>query len=111
MTRLAGKTAIITGAARGIGKAIAAAYIAEGASVAVADVNLSGAEAVAGELGARAFAVNLDVTNRNAIDRAVAQTIRRTGGIDILVNSAAFLIWPPSPRSRPGVLTGFLPST
>ena len=70
--RLAGKTALITGAARGIGRAFAAAYIAEGARVAIADINIEGARATAAELGEAAIAVELDVTQQSSIDRAVA---------------------------------------
>ena len=87
--RLAGKTALITGAARGIGRAFAAAYIAEGARVAIADINIEGARATAAELGEAAIAVELDVTQQSSIDRAVAETITQLGQIDILINNAA----------------------
>ncbi len=87
--RLAGKTALITGAARGIGRAFAAAYIAEGARVAIADINIEGARATAAELGEAAIAVELDVTQQASIDRAVAETIGQLGQIDILINNAA----------------------
>ncbi len=87
--RLAGKTALITGAARGIGRAFAAAYIAEGARVAIADINLAGAQKTAAELGPAAIAVELDVTDQASIDRAVAATVAALGRIDILINNAA----------------------
>lgn len=87
--RLAGKTALITGAARGIGRAFAAAYIAEGARVAIGDINLEGARKTAAELGPSAFAVELDVTSQASIDRAVAETVASLGQIDILINNAA----------------------
>lgn len=87
--RLAGKTALITGAARGIGRAFAAAYVAEGARVAIADINISGARATASELGDAAVAVELDVTDQGSIDRAVAQAAAELGQIDILINNAA----------------------
>lgn len=87
--RLAGKSALITGAARGIGRAFAAAYIAEGARVAIADINVDGARATAAELGEAAIAVELDVTDRASIDRAVAGTAAQFGRIDILINNAA----------------------
>lgn len=86
--RLQGKTALVTGAARGIGKAFAAAYVAEGASVAIADINLAAAEQAAAEIGPAAFAIHLDVSRQDSIDRAVADMASR-GGIDILVNNAA----------------------
>jgi len=87
--RLQGKSALITGAARGIGKAFAAAYAAEGATVAIADINLSAAEAAAAEIGTGAWAVHLDVTRQDSIDAAIAAVEKRQGGIDILINNAA----------------------
>nr|WP_295829108.1 L-iditol 2-dehydrogenase [uncultured Azospirillum sp.] len=89
MKRLDGKSAIITGAARGIGRAFAAAYVAEGATVAIADINLAAAEQAAGEIGPGAYAVALDVTSQSSIDAAVAAVVERAGGIDILINNAA----------------------
>ncbi len=89
MTRLAGKTALITGAARGIGLEFARAYISEGARVAIADIDISRARAAAAELGAQSLAVEMDVTRQASIDAAVAETITRFGAIDILVNNAA----------------------
>jgi D-sorbitol dehydrogenase (acceptor) len=89
MKRLDGKTAIITGAARGIGKAFAKAYVQEGATVAIADINAKAAEKTASEIGAQAYAVHLDVTDQFSIDVAVKTVEQRSGGIDILVNNAA----------------------
>ncbi|WP_058312739.1 L-iditol 2-dehydrogenase [Shimia thalassica] len=89
MMRLAGKTALITGAARGIGRAFAEAYLREGAQVALADIDFSGAQQAAGELGSNSVAVQLDVTDQNSIDSAVAKTIETFGHIDILINNAA----------------------
>ncbi|WP_095590299.1 L-iditol 2-dehydrogenase [Actibacterium ureilyticum] len=89
MTRLAGKTALITGGARGIGRAFADAYIREGARVAIADIDGDGARAAATELGDAAIALELDVTSQDSIDRAVADTIYAFGQIDILINNAA----------------------
>lgn len=86
--KLRGKIALITGAARGIGKAFAAAYVAEGATVAIADINLEAAERAAAEIGPDAFALHLDVSRQDSIDRAFAAMAAR-GGIDILVNNAA----------------------
>jgi D-sorbitol dehydrogenase (acceptor) len=89
MNRLSGKTALITGAARGIGRAFAAAYIAEGARVAIADIDSARARATAAELGENAIAIDLDVTSQTSIDAAVAQTVDAFGQIDILINNAA----------------------
>ena len=89
MKRLGGKSALITGSARGIGKAFAKAYVAEGATVAIADINFEAAQKTAQELGAGAYAVRLDVTDQASIDAAVAEVEKRAGGIDILINNAA----------------------
>lgn len=87
--RLEGKTALITGAARGIGRAFAAAYVAEGARVAIGDIDTERARATAAELGDAALAVPLDVTDQASIDSAVMRTVEAFGGIDILINNAA----------------------
>jgi D-sorbitol dehydrogenase (acceptor) len=85
--RLAGKTALITGGARGIGLAFVRAYLAEGARVAIADI--AGAEEAAREFGDSAIGVTLDVTDQASIDAAVARAADWGGGIDILLNNAA----------------------
>ena len=87
--RLAGKSALITGAARGIGRAFAEAYVAEGARVAIADINIDGARRAAEEIGGSAIAVRLDVTDQASINNAVAETVSNFGQIDILINNAA----------------------
>lgn len=87
--RLEGKSAIITGAARGIGKAFAEAYVREGARVAIADIDLERARATAEEIGPAAYAVRLDVTDQASIDAAVKGVEETAGGIDILINNAA----------------------
>ena len=89
MNRLAGKSALITGAARGIGRGFAEAYLAEGASVAVADIDLDAARKTASELGGAAYAVHIDVTRQDSIDAAIAAVVAQTGKLDILINNAA----------------------
>ena len=89
--QLKGKTAIVTGAARGIGKAIATALAREGATVVVVDLNADGAEQAAAEMRQAGFAasgVQADVTQKQSVDRLVQETLSRTGRIDILVNNA-----------------------
>ncbi len=89
--RLAGKTALITGAARGIGRAFAEAFIAEGARVIVADINAARASETASALGHdKALAVAMDVTDRSSIDAALG-VVESYGfaPIDILINNAA----------------------
>ncbi|KQS72411.1 sorbitol dehydrogenase [Rhizobium sp. Leaf371] len=89
MKRLEGKSALITGSARGIGRAFAEAYIAEGATVAIADINLSRATETAGELGSQAYPVEMDVTQQASIDAAIATVVAKVGRLDILINNAA----------------------
>ncbi|MBN9236790.1 MULTISPECIES: L-iditol 2-dehydrogenase [Phyllobacteriaceae] len=87
--RLQGKSALITGSARGIGRAFAEAYVGEGAIVAIADINLQAAEKTAAEIGPAAYAVRLDVTDQASIDAAIAAVEKKAGGLDILINNAA----------------------
>ncbi len=89
MKRLEGKSALITGAARGIGRVFAEAYVREGARVAIADIDIDRARLSAKEIGPEAVAVALDVTRQDSIDAAVAETVSHFGGIDILINNAA----------------------
>ena len=88
MKRLEGKVALVTGGARGIGRAICAAYVAEGAKVAVADLLAADAEETAAELGENAMAVALDVTDLASIAAGVKAVEETWGGIDVLVNNA-----------------------
>lgn len=90
--RLQGKVAIITGAARGIGKAIASKFAIEGASVIVVD--LKGAETAASTMkkqGLDVTALPLDITDESAVNSAAASIIREKGRIDILVNNAGII--------------------
>lgn len=93
MTRLAGKVAIVTGAAQGIGRAIATRLAQEGAGVAIADINDAGAAQTAQTIragGGNTIAVKLDVTSLEQAAAAVAQVERELGPIDILVNNAGW---------------------
>ncbi|MER8592679.1 L-iditol 2-dehydrogenase [Mesorhizobium sp. M1182] len=87
--KLRGKSALITGSARGIGRAFAEAYMREGATVAIGDINLEAAEKTASEIGRNAYAVKLDVTDLASIDEAIKAVEARAGGLDILINNAA----------------------
>ncbi|MGB5862946.1 MAG: L-iditol 2-dehydrogenase [Sulfitobacter sp.] len=89
MNRLEGKTALITGAARGIGQAFAQRYIAEGACVVIADIDEGAAKKTAAALGESAVAVHMDVSDRASILAAVDTSVQHFGHIDILINNAA----------------------
>ncbi len=86
--KLQGKVAIVTGGARGIGRAICERYADEGARVVVADLLAADAKALAAALGRGAIGLALDVTRQDSIDAMVAAVVREAGRIDILVNNA-----------------------
>lgn len=88
MKRLEGKVALVTGGARGIGRAICEAYIREGAKVAIADRMSEDAEETAAALGPNAMAVTMDVTQLSAIALGFDLVEAKWGGVDILVNNA-----------------------
>ena len=89
MKRLNEKTALITGAARGIGFEFARKYIEEGANVVLTDINEERVKEAAQSLGQNTLAVKMDVTSQSSIEKAIQETIEQFGGIDILINNAA----------------------
>ena len=93
--KLVDKVAIVTGAASGLGKAIAVRYAREGAKVAVADLNGQAADAVAAEIraaGGQAMGVAMDVTSEEAVNAGVAAVVAAYGGVDVLVSNAGVQI-------------------
>jgi 3-hydroxybutyrate dehydrogenase len=93
--RLQGKSAIVTGAASGIGKEIALTYAREGAKVAIADLNLDSANAAASEIkanGGTAIGIAMDVSSEVAVNAGVEDVVKEFGGVDILVSNAGIQI-------------------
>jgi 2-hydroxycyclohexanecarboxyl-CoA dehydrogenase len=103
-TRFEGRTVIVTGGGGGIGGASCRRFAAEGARVAVFDVNLEAAQNVARDIVAsagQAQAFQCDITDRASVDQAVAATIERFGPIDVLVNNAGWDIFCPFTKTEP----------
>jgi 3-hydroxybutyrate dehydrogenase len=93
--KLSGKSAIVTGAASGIGKEIAVIFAREGAKVAIADLKLEAADAAASEIRAAkgvAMGVAMDVSDEKAVNDGVAAVVAKFGGVDILVSNAGIQI-------------------
>ena len=93
--RLAGKVAVVTGASRGIGRAIGERFVAEGADVVIISRNSAELEAAAAEIGQRAWPLPCDVGDPAAVRQLFAAVAERFGGIDVLINNAA--VATPSP--------------
>src|SRR6266705_2941753 len=88
MFLLTGQTAIVTGAATGIGEAIARRLARAGATIAVADLDAAGASAVAASIGGDSFGVGIAISRADSVEQAVAAVLARRGQIDVLVNNA-----------------------
>lgn len=93
--RLKNKVAVVTGAASGIGKAIAEVFAREGANVAIADLNLSQAQIVADEIkkeGGSAIPVTMNVTSEEEVNQGIDEVAKHFGGIDVLISNAGIQI-------------------
>ena len=99
--RLAGKTAIVSGGANGIGAGCVRRLAQEGANVAIADIDDAGSKALADELGSSVSYLRTDITSRSAVEALFDAVVKAFGAVEILVNNAAFV-------HRPGVVANFL---
>ena len=86
--RLGGRITIVTGAAQGFGKGIAEELYKEGATVVIADMNLALAQQVATEMGERAYAISVNVSDEQSVADMVAETVEKFGGLDLMVANA-----------------------
>lgn len=93
MERMAGKVALVTGGARGIGEGIVRRFVAEGGKVAIADILDADGQALASELGDAACYIHLDVTQRSEWDVAIAAVEAKWGRLDCLVNNAGVIVF------------------
>jgi 3-hydroxybutyrate dehydrogenase len=89
---LQNKVVLITGAAGGIGRAMAKRFVAEGSRVAIADLNVQQAQATASELGGQTLAVAMDVTDEVSVNSGVAAIVAQWGTIDVLISNAGVQI-------------------
>jgi 3-hydroxybutyrate dehydrogenase len=95
MASLDGKVALITGAASGLGKAIAELYAKNGAAVAIADINQQAADAAAAEInaaGGKAIGIEMDVTNEEAVNAGTEKAVAAFGSLDVLISNAGVQI-------------------
>jgi NAD(P)-dependent dehydrogenase (short-subunit alcohol dehydrogenase family) len=96
---LEGKRTLVTGAARGLGLAIANLFIERGAQVALADLDGATAEEAAASLGGDAIALQCDVTKPQDVQQAIADTVAAFGGLDVMINNAGIEIGKPIPET------------
>ena len=91
----AGKTALITGGANGIGRGIVERLHSDGANVVIADIDMAAARVLEKSLGARAVAVETDVRDEVAVAASVGAAVSRFGRLDIMVNNAGYIMFSP----------------
>ena len=98
--RLGGKICIVTGAAQGFGKGIAEELYKEGATIVIADMNEPLAKQVAEEMGERAVAIAVNVSDEESVANMVAQTVEKFGGLDLMLSNAGVVRSGPRRCSR-----------
>lgn len=97
-----GRTVLITGAAQGIGRELATILYRRGASIAVVDIDETGAEAAAATLGHRSVAIGADVVDREGMAKAITRTVEHFGGLDVVVANAGVVPAPATLRTMAG---------
>jgi NAD(P)-dependent dehydrogenase (short-subunit alcohol dehydrogenase family) len=99
MMELEGKRTLVTGAARGLGLAIATLFTERGARVALADLDRAAVDEAVAELGGGSLALQCDVTKPQDVQMAIAETVAAFGGLDVMVNNAGIEIGKPLPET------------